>query len=226
MSRNARRGVFFNLEGILADSAEALHGVFVRFAASCGAEASDSAFAEISGPPLPIAIAALKRDWALPQGLGELMRRYTALLDAAFLEISPMRGATAALEAAFRNGWAVGVVTSQTTPRTRAWLARTRLAQFVDIVVGGDEVCLGKPDPEPYRIALARGGCARELSLAIEDTPRGARSALANGIRSYGIADAEKASPDWPETVRLIGAIEELIPELERQHLRRVAGRR
>ncbi|HLI20817.1 MAG TPA: HAD family phosphatase [Stellaceae bacterium] len=227
MTRNARRGVFFNLDGILADSAVALRVAFERFAAPYGALPSgSSALAEISGLPLPIAVAALKRQWALPQGLDELMRRYAALTDAAYLDIHPARAAAATLEAAFRNGWAVGIVTSQTATRTRAWLARTRLAQFVDIVVGGDEVCLGKPEPEPYRTALARSGCARELSLAVEDAPNGAKSALAAGIRSYGVADAEATSPDWPDGVRLIGALDELIPELERQHLRRVAGGR
>lgn len=226
MSRHARRGIFFNLDGILADSAGALRNAFDRFAAQYGASTSDTAFAELSGPPLPIALAALKRDWALPQSLDELLRRYTALIDAAFLDINPARGTTATLEAAFRNGWSVGVVTAHASKRTRAWLARTGLVQFVDIVVSGDEVCLGKPEPEPYRIALARSGCAHELSLAVEDTPSGAKSALAAGIRSYGVADAEAIARDWPENVRLIGALEELIPELERQHLRRVAGRR
>jgi beta-phosphoglucomutase-like phosphatase (HAD superfamily) len=226
MSRHARRGIFFNLDGILADSAGALRGAFDRFAAQHGASADDAAFAAFGGRALPIALAALKRNWALPQSLDELLHRYAALIDAAFLEVNPARGATATLETAFRNGWSVGVVTAHTAKRSRAWLARTRLVQFVDVVVSGDEVCLGKPEPEPYRIALARSGCPRELSLAVEDAPSGVRSALAAGIRSYGVADAEALALDWPENVRLIGALEELIPELERQHLRRVAGRR
>jgi HAD superfamily hydrolase (TIGR01509 family) len=162
----------------------------------------------------------------VPQRLDELLRRYAALIDEAFLDVAPAAGTQATLEAAFRNGWAVGIVTANTGARTRAWLARTRLASFIDIVVGGDEVCLGKPEPEPYRIALARSGCARELSIAVEDSPSGAKSALAAGIRSYGLAAAETAALDWPESVRLIGKLDELIPELERQHLRRVAGRR
>lgn len=226
MSRNVRRGIFFNLDGILADSTGALHTAFDRFAALCGVTASDAAFAEASGPPLPIAVAALQRSWSLPQSLDELLRRYSALIDTAFLAVAPCAGVGATLEAAFRNGWSVGIVTSNTGARTRAWLARTRLAQFVDVVVGGDEVCLGKPEPEPYRIALARSGCARELSLAVEDAPNGAKSALAAGIRSYGVAGAAAASLDWPESVRLIGALDELIPELERQHQRRATGRR
>lgn len=226
MSRHARHGVFLNLEGILADSAGALRAAFERFAASCGATASDGLFAEISGPPLPMVVTALKRRWAVPLGLDGLVRRYSALIDEAFLSIAPASGAAATLDAAFRNGWAIGVVTSGTGARTRAWLARTRLARFVDIVIGGNEVCLGKPDPEPYRIALARSGCARELSIAIEDSPPGARSALAAGIRSYGIAAPNAAELQWPDGLHLIGALDELIPEFERRRMRRAGERR
>lgn len=226
MSRNVRRGIFFNLDGTLADSARAMRAAFDRFAAFCGITPSDADFAYASGPPLPIAVATLKRAWSLPQRLDELLRRYTALIDEAFLDVVPAAGTQATLEAAFRNGWAVGIVTSNTGSRTRAWLARTRLANVVDIVVGGDDVCLGKPEPEPYRIALVRSGCARELSIAVEDSPSGAKSALAAGIRSYGLAVTDAAALDWPESVRLIGRLDELIPELDRQHLRRVAGRR
>jgi len=227
MNRNARRrGIFFNLDGILANSGGAVRAAFERFAALGGAVPSESDFAAIDGAPLPIAAATLKRRWLLPQSLDELQRRYAGLIDNAFLEIAPAPGAAATLETAFRNGWAVGVVTANTGARSRAWLARTRLAAYVDIVVGGDEVCLGKPEPEPYRIALVRSGCANELSIAVEDSPCGARSALGAGIRSYGIAPDERTAMDWPGSVRLIGALDELIPELERQRARRSAGRR
>jgi beta-phosphoglucomutase-like phosphatase (HAD superfamily) len=226
MSRTVRRGIFFNLDNTLADSAGALRGAFDRFATLCGGGASDEAFAEIGGVSLPMAIALLKRRWSLPFTLDELQRRYMPLIDAAFLDIAPAPGAAMTIEAAFRNGWSVGVVTGVTGARSRAWLARTRLAAFVDIVIGGDEVVLGKPEPEPYRIALARSGCARELSIAVEDSPAGAKSALAAGIRCYAVAPGSAASADWPEGVRLIERLDELTPELERQRARRVAERR
>jgi beta-phosphoglucomutase-like phosphatase (HAD superfamily) len=226
MSRTVRRGIFFNLDNTLADSAGALRAAFDRFATLCGGGASDEAFAEIGGVSLPMAIALLKRRWSLPFTLDELQRRYMPLIDAAFLDIAPAPGAAMTIETAFRNGWSVGVVTGVTGARSRAWLARTRLAAFVDIVIGGDEVVLGKPEPEPYRIALARSGCARELSIAVEDSPAGAKSALAAGIRCYAVAPGSAASADWPEGVRLIERLDELTPELERQRARRVAERR
>jgi beta-phosphoglucomutase-like phosphatase (HAD superfamily) len=198
MSRTVRRGIFFNLDNTLADSAGALRGAFDRFATLCGGGASDEAFAEIGGVSLPMAIALLKRRWSLPFTLDELQRRYMPLIDAAFLDIAPAPGAAMTIETAFRNGWSVGVVTGVT----------------------------GAPEPEPYRIALARSGCARELSIAVEDSPAGAKSALAAGIRCYAVAPGSAASADWPEGVRLIERLDELTPELERQRARRVAERR
>lgn len=220
MSRIVKRGIFFNLDNTLADSADALRGAFDRFAALCGAVASDEVFAEIGGMSVPMAVALLKRRWSLPYTLDDLQRRYVPLIDAAFRDIAPAPGAAAALEAAFRNGWSVGVVTGVTGARSRAWLARTQLASFVEIVIGGDEVVLGKPEPEPYRVALARSGCVRELSIAVEDLPSGAKAALAAGLRTFGLAPEGRESVAWPEPVRLIAALGELMPELDRPRLR------
>jgi len=97
---------------------------------------------------------------------------------------------------------------------------------FVELIVGGDQVCLGKPQPEPYRVALARSGCAREASLAVENSLDGAKSALAAGLRTFARALQGHESIEWPETVRLIDGLDELMPELTRQRFRRVAGTR
>src|ERR1700744_6725299 len=105
MSRNVRRGIFFNLDNTLADSAGALRGAFDRFAAMCGVAPSDEVFAEIGGMSVPMAIALLKRRWALPYTLADLQRRYVPLIDAAFLDIVPASGATTTLETAFPKGW-------------------------------------------------------------------------------------------------------------------------
>ncbi len=221
-----RRGIFFDLDGTLADSTTVLRKIFGDFAATFGRAVTDAEFDALHGQPTPIIIAKLKRDWTLPQRLTELLHRYNLLLDAAFVTVPPAPGVTATLEAAFQHGWKVGVVTSNAAGRSRAWLARHRLAPFVETVVGGDEVCLGKPEPEPYRIALARSGCTREASIAVEDSLQGAKSALAAGLRTFGYAPQGRAPIDWPDAVRLIGAFAELLPELTRQRSRRVAGLR
>ncbi len=48
-------------------------------------------------------------------------------------------------------------------------------------VVAGDDVSRGKPHPEPYLLAAERLGVLPSACVAIEDSPTGARSAVAAG---------------------------------------------
>jgi HAD superfamily hydrolase (TIGR01509 family) len=226
MNRHAHRAIFFGLDGTLADNHDVMRQALDNFAAAFGHAATPAELRALEGPPAPILIARLKLAWALPQKLDDLLRFYGALIDAALLDAPPMREAAATLQAAFDHGWTIGVVTSNATARSRTWLARSSLAQFVTLVIGGDDVCLGKPEPEPYLMALARSGCSREGSLAVEDSMPGARSAIAAGLRTFGLAPETREALDWPEPVRLIAALDELIPELTRQRFRRAAGLR
>jgi len=225
MSRNSRRGIFFELDGVLADSHSTLRRVFENFVASLEREMSDVAFDATIGRPVAMFIAQLKRDWQLPQKLDELIQRYNAMLDAAFLAIAPASNAAATLEAASAQGFKIGVVTANAAARSRRWLSGSGLVRFIDTVVHGDEICLGKPDPEPYLVALARSGCTRELSIAIENSAQGARSALSAGLRIFGLAPKDAAPIEWPEPVRLFSAVDEVVPELNRPRLRRAGVR-
>ncbi|HXS39229.1 MAG TPA: HAD family phosphatase [Stellaceae bacterium] len=222
MNRPARRAIFFDLDGILADSEGVSRQVFRTFAAAFGRAAESAEAAALDGSPAPILVAKAKRAWGLPQKLDELTRRYDGLMDAALLELPPAPAVAPLFAAASRNGWKLGILAATASARTRAWLVRHGLGQFVDIVVGGEEVCLGKPAPEPYLIALARSGCSRDLALAVEGSLAGARSALAAGLRTFGLAPTGQEPVAWPEPVRLIAALDELMPELDRPRLRGV----
>src|SRR5579863_9449240 len=122
MSRSMRRGIFFDLDGTLADSDGVMRRVFRDFAAGFGREVREAEFQALRGPPVAILVAQLKRDWALPQKPAELLQRYNHMIDAAFLDIPPAPGAAGTLEAAAHHGWKVGVVTSNAGVRSRAWL--------------------------------------------------------------------------------------------------------
>ena len=53
--------------------------------------------------------------------------------------------------------------------------------------VTADDVPRTKPDPAPYLLAAQRLGCAPQDCVAIEDTPTGAASALAAGLRVLAV---------------------------------------
>jgi beta-phosphoglucomutase-like phosphatase (HAD superfamily) len=223
MRRSSRRGIFLDLDGVLTAGEGVQRLAFDRFAITCGAAPQSQVFVEIAGLAAPVAAAQLKRRWSLSLDIGVLRQRFSECLDGALAEIAPAPGAAAVLEAASRHGWTVGLVSVASAASARRWLARTRLASLVDIVVGGDELCLSKPEPESYRMALRRSGCAADLSTALEGSRNGVKSALAAGIRTYGLASADSAAEDWPQSARLIDRIEAILPELERQRRRHAA---
>ena len=63
-------------------------------------------------------------------------------------------------------------------------------------VVCGDDVQQGKPHPEPYLVAAERLGVPPQRCVAIEDSPTGARSAVAAGCRTLGVPNVASIPVD------------------------------
>ena len=177
-----RRGLFIDLDGTLADSLPVMRAVYGRFLDRFGKPATDAEFARLNGPPLAEIVADLARTHAIEGTQGSLLETYWSLIEDAYRGVRPTPGAVELLQAARTAGARVGVVTSSASGLTGRWLRRVGLDGLVDVVVGGNDVQRGKPDPEPYRCAMERAGCAAADSLAVEDSATGARSAVAAGM--------------------------------------------
>ncbi len=87
-------------------------------------------------------------------------------------------------------------------------LARLGVAGWFDVILSADDVRKSKPDPESYALAFAKLWerydmllTVPEMSVAVEDTPAGIRSAKGAGLRvlavtnSYAAGDLSEA--DW-----------------------------
>jgi beta-phosphoglucomutase-like phosphatase (HAD superfamily) len=68
------------------------------------------------------------------------------------------------------------------------------VAEYFAVVVSGDDVALGKPDPAIYQVAAQRLSLSPKFLLAVEDSVSGVRSAISAGLRCIGIAPTENAS--------------------------------
>jgi beta-phosphoglucomutase-like phosphatase (HAD superfamily) len=94
-------------------------------------------------------------------------------------------------------------------------LRRHDLERLTAAVVGAEDVRRGKPHAEPYRLALEQGGLPPESGLAVEDSPNGARSALAAGLATYVITLGGEPHPRVPGARGFIRRLDELLPLLE-----------
>lgn len=185
----ASRGLFLDLDGTLADSLPAMEAAYRALLRRFGREGSVAEFQSLNGPPAAIIVERIAKAHALPVSPDELLAIYRDLVAQAHRAAPPAVGARQVLERARKLEWTTAVVTSAASRDAREWLARVGLAEFVSVVVGGDEVRYGKPDPEPYRVALQRTGCVAQASLAVEDSASGARAALAAGLPTWLLGD-------------------------------------
>lgn len=55
------------------------------------------------------------------------------------------------------------------------------------LMVTGDDVRYGKPNPEPYLIALKKAGVAADEAIVVENAPLGVRAAVAAGIFTVAV---------------------------------------
>lgn len=185
MTANAGSGLFLDLDGTLADSLSVMQMVYFRFLDHFGKTGSNVEFARLNGPPLQNVVARIAATHWLSPPVDELLATYRGLVTSAYMDVVPNPGADALLETASHLGIRAGVVTSNASDMTWAWLHRVGLAEMVDSVVGGDETEHGKPHPEPYLLALKRTGCEATKSFAVEDSVTGARAATTAGLRTF-----------------------------------------
>ncbi|MFN8650281.1 MAG: HAD-IA family hydrolase [Gemmatimonadales bacterium] len=83
------------------------------------------------------------------------------------------------------HGVTLGIATTTTRANIEALLS-TQLGsdwpRWFAVIVAGEDVRHKKPDPEVYHLALAELGISPGEALALEDSPDGARAALAAGV--------------------------------------------
>lgn len=94
------------------------------------------------------------------------------------------------------------VVTTSPRASVEAVLSGTSLIEFFDLLVVGDEVQRGKPDPLPYSTALLKLGIDPDDAVAFEDSLPGLASAIGAGIPTVAML----ASLD-ERAARLAGAV-------------------
>jgi pseudouridine 5'-phosphatase len=85
------------------------------------------------------------------------------------------------------------------------------LAQISERVHGDDpELQEGKPAPDVFLLAARRLGVDSRDCWAFEDSPAGARAALAAGCRVHVLVPAEMPLGAYPQNVTLLNSLEQV----------------
>jgi HAD superfamily hydrolase (TIGR01509 family) len=207
------RAILIDLDGTLADSIAVLRAAYTEFLLRHGATGSDDEFAGLNGPPLSAVVRLLKAAHGLPADESELRGSYEDIIDRIYDAVPACAGAAQLFHKARSNNCLICVVTSNSAARTRRWLTTSSLNHFVDSIVAGEDVACGKPQPDPYLLALQRTASAPEDAIAIEDSLQGAQSAVSAGLRTF-VVNSGSPLTAWPPGIVAIGSLHELATRL------------
>ncbi|HSH75410.1 MAG TPA: HAD-IA family hydrolase [Longimicrobiales bacterium] len=183
------RGVFFDLDGTLADTVELiLRSYRHTMLEHLGATLPDERWLATMGTPLRQQL----RDFARDEPEAEAMlETYTEFQRSVHDEmVRPFPGAGGVLAQLRERGARLAVVTSKRRLVARRTMEVCGLWGSVELLVSADDVTRGKPDPEPVLQALdvlGLGDSAHEV-LFVGDSPFDLRAGRSAGTRTAGVA--------------------------------------
>jgi pyrophosphatase PpaX len=210
----AFRCYLFDLDGTLVDSVRLILDSFRHTARAHFAEAPpESWFLESLGMPLRDIFARL----ATPDVPVEaLVKTYVTFnLERHDDAVRAYDGAAEVLRGIVERGGRVAIVTSKINAHAWRGLQVCGLAEYVELLVGADDVLRAKPDPEPVERALRALEIEAGDAVFIGDSPHdivaGNAAGVATAAASWGPfprASLEAARPSfWLERVRDVLAL-------------------
>ena len=88
-----------------------------------------------------------------------------------------------------KRNYPLALISSAKCEVVMSGLKQEWIEQFFKVIITGDDVKKGKPDPEPYRKGIQILGISPQRGIAVEDTPTGIKSAKAAGLKCIAVTN-------------------------------------
>lgn len=194
-------GIVFDMDGVLLDTERISEQAWHAAAEKTASPEAGAMYAVCTGMTMPKIRAALEERTGK-----ECASAFLAAWNGEFDRIAARGGIPAmpfAQEtlAALQGRYRLALASSTFSGRVRPQLEAAGLLRFFEVLVTGDMVQNGKPDPEIYLRACSALDLPPESCVAVEDSPNGIASAFAAGLKPVMIPDRIK--PDAETLSRL-----------------------
>lgn len=205
----------FDMDGLLIDSERAIMAAWLDAARALGRPLTPDSYAAVVGRD------ATASDRLLAETMGgmDVVRAAREHADRLLsgrppaLRFPLKAGAATLLRRLASLGVPCALASSSARDEIEARLHAVGVRDCFRAVAGGDEVAAGKPDPAVYRLAAERAGLRPDTCLAFEDSPNGARAALASGAALVLVPDLVTPPADLAaRSLHVLGSLDEAVP--------------
>ena len=225
------RAVLFDFDGVIVNSEPVHLRGFQLAAATEGIELTSAEYyRELIGYDDAGAwrkLFALHRKPLDDATLARVMERKFALMRELLEtnQIPALPGVVELVHALRRHGRATAICSGAVRHEIAVMLAGVGLARYFDVVIGAEDVAVGKPDPSGYLLTAQclSQSVGRPLRpqecLVIEDAPSVARAVRSVGFKAMAVAtsfpiERLRADADWAVNTLLPDELCAAVPEL------------
>lgn len=185
-----RPAFIFDMDGTLVDNmAFHVQAWFIFFREQGMDITEDQVRAQAFGKTSEEILRAVLGNHLTPVEIAAYAERKEVIYRALYLpQMKPLPGLVDFLREAQRLGIPMTVATSARMENIRLVLEGLGIASLFQVLVGADDVSVGKPDPEIYLTTARRLHIPPERCLVFEDSMLGLEAAYRAGMRAIAVA--------------------------------------
>jgi HAD superfamily hydrolase (TIGR01509 family) len=194
-----RRAIIFDMDGLMVDSEPLARQAWAEVLAAHNHTLTDDVYRRMVGHRTMESAQILLAAYDLPGYTAEsLTARKTAVFAALRAQGVPaMAGLQELVTAVGLRQLPWAVATSSVRQHAEVILEQLGLSAICRAIAAGDEVAHGKPAPDLYLLAAQRLGVEPACCLALEDSQPGCRAAVAAGMKTIAIPNADTQEADF-----------------------------
>ena len=182
--------VIFDMDGLLVDSETVWHFAETAMIESWGHTYTDEVRANIIGTRIDEFMVYLrdyyKLEWTVEQLTERLIGDMLVLIPQ---KVRPQPGAVELIDYVLERGWPLAIASSSPQAIIDAIVEAQGWSDIFTVRQSAEHEAKGKPAPDVYLSAARVLGVPPAKCLALEDSPNGARAAVAAGMVCYAVPD-------------------------------------
>lgn len=184
------RAVIFDLDGTLVDSMGMWKDIDIEYLEQFGQEMPEELQKDIEGISVVQTAVYFKETFDIPKTIPEMIDDWNRMAyDKYMYDVELKEGAGDFLDYLQEHGIYMAIATSNTKALTEAALYSHHILSYFDVIVTGEDIHNGKPEPDVYLRASELLGIEPEECLVFEDIPAGILAGLNADMRVCGVRD-------------------------------------
>ena len=212
---NNIKAVLFDLDGTLVESMSMWGDIDVDYLKKFHIPVPEGLQKAIEGLSMYQTAVYFQENFAIEDSLENIMDEWNRMAYEKYTTEIPLKpGVRAFLDVLKSKNIPCGIATSNSRILTEAILKSHQVENYFSVMVTGDEITNGKPNPEVYLEAAKKLDIAPEHCLVFEDIPFGIMAGKRAGMTVCAVED-DYSMNDMEEKIRLadfyIKSYEELL---------------